>query len=619
MSFYNTGNPVPSVDPRDLDDNAKHLDDFVNGVSSTYVDRLGVERKSLFGIEHDADSELLRSDLADPNNGAALVAYAYPGAGSSASDVSEVLNEIVSVARLGVSPSKTGSQNTSAFQAAMIRAASEGFDLIIPWEFDNLNMAGPVYQDYTMISNQRGVSIRGSATRRNKITYSGSGAWLNITGLGTEGGTPITQFDLMNFRITGGNNAISAGGIYLDRVNRVKLFGISIDSFANSSARLLEIRNYFNVDVEKFNLSGGASLPQGQYGLVYGSKNSGAGDEWNSSNLKVHNGLIQRMAGKGAVLIHDGNICDNVEFEHVSFGANTLGSLSNVSSNMHNLGVKHCHFESPGTLPGGGFTAATHINVEQITGLVICNNELKDAQIHVDIDQVKGFDCFANVLYESGSYTITSSIGFNVTGLTGNQSSGRIANNNVYTTQIDTPYRKDVYSSVDPGTHEVTEAAWSSVYAGAAGYYGKNILFRKELSASNPDGQYSQVWLSPQTTWLRAMLSSRHVGWGTTFPITGSYTAGDIVFNETPSVAGTTPYTVLGWRRLTTGSAHVAGTDWVSLRCLSGAVAFTSSFSGSEPLKLGGYYIWVDSSARLRIKSGAPTSDTDGTIVGTQT
>lgn len=76
MSFYNTGNPVPSIDPRDLDDNAKHLDEFVNGTDPTYTDRLGVERKTLSAIESDADSELLRNDLAsstDPTLGADLV------------------------------------------------------------------------------------------------------------------------------------------------------------------------------------------------------------------------------------------------------------------------------------------------------------------------------------------------------------------------------------------------------------------------------------------------------------------------------------------------------------------------------------------------------------------
>jgi hypothetical protein len=35
-------------------------------------------------------------------------------------------------------------------------------------------------------------------------------------------------------------------------------------------------------------------------------------------------------------------------------------------------------------------------------------------------------------------------------------------------------------------------------------------------------------------------------------------------------------------------------------------------------LRMGAYYLWVDTSGRLRIKSGAPTSETDGTVVGTQ-
>jgi hypothetical protein len=39
----------------------------------------------------------------------------------------------------------------------------------------------------------------------------------------------------------------------------------------------------------------------------------------------------------------------------------------------------------------------------------------------------------------------------------------------------------------------------------------------------------------------------------------------------------------------------------------------------TPPLTLGGYRLWVDASGRLRIKNGAPASDTDGQIVGTQT
>lgn len=33
---------------------------------------------------------------------------------------------------------------------------------------------------------------------------------------------------------------------------------------------------------------------------------------------------------------------------------------------------------------------------------------------------------------------------------------------------------------------------------------------------------------------------------------------------------------------------------------------------------LGAYRLWVDAAGKLRMKSGNPTSDTDGTVVGTQ-
>jgi len=37
-----------------------------------------------------------------------------------------------------------------------------------------------------------------------------------------------------------------------------------------------------------------------------------------------------------------------------------------------------------------------------------------------------------------------------------------------------------------------------------------------------------------------------------------------------------------------------------------------------RPLIMGNYHLWIDATGKLRIKDGAPTSDTDGTIVGTQ-
>ena len=46
-----------------------------------------------------------------------------------------------------------------------------------------------------------------------------------------------------------------------------------------------------------------------------------------------------------------------------------------------------------------------------------------------------------------------------------------------------------------------------------------------------------------------------------------------------------------------------------------------NSTAGSfeAPLVLNGNYLWVDDAGKLRISATEPASDTDGTIVGTQT
>lgn len=48
MTTYNTGNPIGSKDPRDLYDNSENLDVAVNDDAATWVDRLGVQRSTLW-------------------------------------------------------------------------------------------------------------------------------------------------------------------------------------------------------------------------------------------------------------------------------------------------------------------------------------------------------------------------------------------------------------------------------------------------------------------------------------------------------------------------------------------------------------------------------------------
>jgi hypothetical protein len=55
-------------------------------------------------------------------------------------------------------------------------------------------------------------------------------------------------------------------------------------------------------------------------------------------------------------------------------------------------------------------------------------------------------------------------------------------------------------------------------------------------------------------------------------PTTGTYNAGDFCWKVNPSEAGTagSRYILQGWRRLSTGSAHVLNVDWAEMRMLTG-------------------------------------------------
>lgn len=66
MTTYNTGNPVPSTNVKDLYDNAENLDNFSNGTALAYPDRLGVSRKSLAGLRNDVDQFLINSQFELP-------------------------------------------------------------------------------------------------------------------------------------------------------------------------------------------------------------------------------------------------------------------------------------------------------------------------------------------------------------------------------------------------------------------------------------------------------------------------------------------------------------------------------------------------------------------------
>lgn len=61
-AYYNTRNPIPSIDPRDLSDNAQNFDLAMNTrAAESWADRFAVARKSWFGMEQDFQRFLANS------------------------------------------------------------------------------------------------------------------------------------------------------------------------------------------------------------------------------------------------------------------------------------------------------------------------------------------------------------------------------------------------------------------------------------------------------------------------------------------------------------------------------------------------------------------------------
>lgn len=150
-TFYDTRNPIPSNDPRDLDDNAKHIDAFANSVNATEPDRFGVQRKTLSGIINDADAELLRTDLAATDGAELIGAGSRTQAGKNADVIS--VRDYITTAIDGTTSNQAGIQ--AAVNAAIARGCA------LEW---------PGYpQDYVSDATIAGF---------HSVKHVGEGAWL---------------------------------------------------------------------------------------------------------------------------------------------------------------------------------------------------------------------------------------------------------------------------------------------------------------------------------------------------------------------------------------------------------------------------------------------------------
>lgn len=175
---YDTMNPVPSTDPRDLDDNAQAFDRFLQSDAAAEPDRLGVARKTYKQMERDAEA------LVAPNV-AALAAV------TAAADKGVFFN--------AAGPVGMGTYTLNAFNRSLGATADQpGFRAAIGAMA--LGDTGAYSGSAASLTNSRSISISGDANWA--VSFNGSA---NVTAALTLNTVPVNKGG------TGGTTKAAAG------------------------------------------------------------------------------------------------------------------------------------------------------------------------------------------------------------------------------------------------------------------------------------------------------------------------------------------------------------------------------------------------------------------------
>lgn len=125
---YNTGNPVPSKDPRDLVDNAENMDEAVNGTGASWTDRLGNSRPTLKHLEDEYPNAGAEADRAEAAAEDAETAQAAAEAAQSAAETAETNAASSQSAAAGSASSAATSASDAQTYAEAAATAGDIYD-----------------------------------------------------------------------------------------------------------------------------------------------------------------------------------------------------------------------------------------------------------------------------------------------------------------------------------------------------------------------------------------------------------------------------------------------------------------------------------------------------------
>jgi hypothetical protein len=138
-------------------------------------------------------------------------------------------------------------------------------------------------------------------------------------------------------------------------------------------------------------------------------------------------------------------------------------------------------------------------------------------------------------------------------------------NGSIYHYEAPTPILEATTGGLGWQWNDTTTGKQLSLTANGDGSYnlkafnGSSLLNRFKI-----DAEQGRIALGNNLNWLQ---------YSSVMPTSGSWTKGDTILNNNPSILGTagSQYIVSGWKRLTTGSGNTLNSDWIEMRSLTGS------------------------------------------------